>query len=533
MKRIIAVLILTLTLCSCAFSPLDDAAALTSQTEESRTETRETENTTSPTLPPDDAEISLPVYAEADIGELSYDPKECYALYEAEEGIMSGYCAKMSSRQGYSGSGYVTGASLPDSRLIIELEIDSPQHYDVTVCAASDSPVEGILYVDGVARGRISLKGSGEFEAVKFESIYLVPDEAAVSIEELSGECDIDFVLLENSKDIYSHDYSVSGELSNANSSEKTKKLYKYLCEIYGEAVLSGQQCQEGSNDEIDAVARITGRYPAIRFGELMSCTEGVDTGDAELAIAYAQSGGIVGYVWNWLQNGSCYAEKSGFSLEKAVTSHDAAHLSCDKLIEIAQSGGVSEECIKIVDGIDKAAEQLKKLKDKDIPVLFRPLPEAGNGDFWWSSDKQSYLWLYRLIYKRLTEYHGLDNLIWIWNAQDVGWYVGDEYCDIISLDIYDFSKKPWDNQSHITPMLRLYSLAQGKPLAISECNVLPGPANIVKDSAFWLYASVWSGEYVLSADGGISNEYMSDSEWILFYNCSCVIARDELEDFS
>lgn len=499
-------------------------------TTDSHTTATEAPPTTSEeTTPSPPVTEPLPVYGETDIGEVSYDPTECSTVYEAEDASLTGYAKLASFREGYSGSGYVSGISLPDSGMAVQLKIEAPQHYNITICAASDTPVEGVLYVDGLARGKLSISGSGKFEAVKYENIYLTPDEAVLSIQELSGECDIDFVLLESSASVYAHDYAASGKLSNMASSERTIKTYKYLCEMYGEAVFSGQQCSQGSNAEIDAIARVTGRYPAIRFGELMGYSEGFDTGDIELAIDYAKQGGLVGYVWNWMQNGSCYREKSGFKLENAVTTHEISKLSVDKLTELQASGGISCECLEIVKGIDLIAVQLKRLADENIPVIFRPLPEAGNGEFWWSADKDSYLWLYKLIYTRLTSYHMLNNIIWVWNAQDIDWYVGDEYCDIISLDIYDYSHGAWDNQSHINAMLRMSGLSADKPVAISECNVLPGPANIVKDDAYWLYASVWSGDYSLNQDGTLNEEYMLSTEWIMFYNCSEVLARDEL----
>ena len=71
--------------------------------------------------------------------------------------------------------------------------------------------------------------------------------------------------------------------------------------------------------------------------------------------------------------------------------------------------------------------------------------------------------------------------------------------------------------------------ISNDKPCAISECNVLPGPANIARDKAYWLYASVWSGEYAIDGDGGLFCGYISREEWILFYNCSQTTARDEL----
>lgn len=500
----------------------EDVVTEVSVVTEDVTETLPTEEAVTELTAPEE----LPVHAEALISEVTYNPSDCYAIYEAEEGTMTGYTVAMSSHDGYSGAGYVTGLSLPDSTLTVILEIPSAQHYDVTVCLSSDEPVEGVLYVDGLARGTFTTSGSGEFESIKFENIYLSPDTSSVTISELSGEVGLDFFLLENSEDLTELDYSVSGVLSNSGATDATTQLYKYLCEMYGESVLTAQQCSQGSNAEIYAVAAVTGKYPMIRLGELSGYSEGYDTGDIELAIDYHNDGGIVGYSWYWAMNGSCYLEDSGFVLSNAVTTHDVAHMSTEKLTELLETGGVSEECVALIEGIDLIAEQLSRLSDLDIPVLFRPLPEAGNGEFWWGEDLESYLWLYELIYERLTDYHMLDNIIWIWNAQDVNWYVGDEYCDIISLDVYDFSLGAWDNQSHVTALIRMMELSSDKPIAISECNVLPSPANLKKDNAYWLFASVFSGEYALTDENELCTDYISEQEWVLFYNCSETVTR-------
>lgn len=527
LKRLAAVVTALLVLSSCAGDSKVDSDVTSDDTQNDNqttvTEPEEPIVTTEQTL-------QLPTYNETDIGETVYNSESVCKLYEAEDGLLTGYGAVMSAREGYSGSGYATGISLPESELLIELDIPSAQHYNVTVCMASDAPVDGILYVDGLARGKIHINGTGEFEAVKYENIYLTPSSAAISVGDLSGECDIDFVLLEDSPAVYEHDYSLGGELCSKKASVKTALLYKYLCELYGETVLSAQFCTEGANKEIDSVAALTGKYPAIRFGELMGYSLGYDTGDIELAMDYYKAGGLIGYVWYWQQNGSCRFDESKFELNKAVTDHDAAHLSLEKLTEIEQSGGISNECLEIIKGIDLIAVQLKKLKDNDMPVIFRPLPEAGNGDYWWGQSCDDYLWLYKLIHTRLCEYHGLDNIIWVWNAQDVDWYVGDEFCDVMSLDIYDFSGGAWDNQSYVNAMLRLYKLSKNKPCAVSECNVLPSPANIVKDQAFWMYACVCAangtGE---DSSVGLVSDHISEAEWIMFYNCSAVTTRDKL----
>ena len=74
--------------------------------------------------------------------------------------------------------------------------------------------------------------------------------------------------------------------------------------------------------------------------------------------------------------------------------------------------------------------------------MLWRPLHEASNGDFWWGNDKEAYKWLWKLMYERQTKYHKLNNLIWVWSAQNADWYVGDEYCDVLSCDVYDDGNK-------------------------------------------------------------------------------------------
>lgn len=527
-RRLLAIFLAAAVLTGCATGAVNP----------SEEQTSDTSSTAAPTVTTDPEQTlqssvketqPLPIFAETDMGEMDFSPAECYKLYEAEDGELYGYAKEASLREGFSGRGYVSGASLPDSGVVMNMDIESSQHYSLTICAAADRSIDGAIYVDDVAVGSFSFEGVGSFEAVKIDNIYMPTGKTEIGIKDLSGECDIDFILLENARDIYNLDYSVSGELCSKASSEKTAKTFKYLCELYGDVLISSQQCSQGSNTEIDAIAAVTGKYPAIRFGELMGYSAGVDTGDIELAIEYANNGGLIGYVWNWMKNGSCYLDKSGFDIKKVMTDHDAAKFSPERIEELASNGGITAECAETIREIDLIAEQLKRLSEEGIPVIFRPLPEAGNGSFWWGADRESYLKLYRLIYDRLTAYHRLNNIIWVWNAQNLDWYVGDDYCDIISLDIYDYSNSQWDNQSYISAMLRLNALSGEKPLAISECNVLPAPANIAKDNAYWLYASLWSGDCATDETGELSERYISRAEWIVFYNCSNVVTRDRL----
>ena len=77
----------------------------------------------------------------------------------------------------------------------------------------------------------------------------------------------------------------------------------------------------------------------------------------------------------------------------------------------------------QVDDGIDLVAAELKKLSDAGVTVLWRPLHEAsgnnGDGWFWWgrarsdgASQAQAYVQLWRHMYDRLANLHGLHNLI-------------------------------------------------------------------------------------------------------------------------
>lgn len=446
------------------------------------------------------------------------------ALFEIESGMLGADGAIGDAREGYSGSGYVT-ANGRNAAVTVLIDIPAPNHYNITIRSAADNPAAGKFWCDGVFSDKeISVSGTGEYETVLYSNIYFPAGASSLTFGGFSGAVDLDCVFIELSDDVSSLGYNVAGELSNLNASDSAKALYKYITDNYGKAVLSGQQCSQGSNAEIEAIANAVGRYPAIRFGELSGYSSGVDTGDIELAIEWAHSGGIVGYSWYFALNGSL----EQFDLSKAVTDLDIASMDGGALTQRFSDGDITAETLLMIDGIDLVAAQLKRLQDEDIPVLLRPLPEAGNGVFWWGKDPASYLWLYKLLYERLDFFHGLDNIIWVWNGQNLSFYVGDDMCDIVSLDLY-YPEGQEPTQSGINFMLAAREFTSSKPIALSECGALPSPDAISMDRCYWSYASVWSGDYAVT-DGGLSEKYLAKGAWNNFYSSDIVITRDEIE---
>lgn len=454
---------------------------------------------------------------------------------EAETGSVSGKAKVKSDRKGYKGKGYVTNISAEEdwSR---EIELTDSQYYDLTITVASDVPCVNGIAVNGKKLQDFSASGSGKFEKVTFKNIYIEKGKTAISIIPVDGGLDVDCLTLTASEDISKLDLTISKPaLSNKDSDYNAKALYQYLCESYGKHVLLGQHDTIGTSAETDMIYKTTGKYPAIRFGDLMLATEKDSiTTDTEMNIAmdWASKDGIVGYMWHWAapdDKREYYADQTDFDIKKAVTKENIAELSLEDIKKLQKDGKVSKECVAVVQDIDTVSEKLSTLRDEGIAVLWRPLHEASNGDFWWGNDKEAYKWLWKLMYERQTKYHKLNNLIWVWSAQNADWYVGDKYCDVLSCDVYDDCNK--DAQVNI--MLFLQSISKNKPIAMSECGSFPDIQSIADEKAMWAFIGQWGGNYLMTDDGKLAEENNTAAELIKMYNNNLTLTRDKLPDFT
>ena len=454
---------------------------------------------------------------------------------EAETGSVSGKAKVKSDRKGYKSKGYVTNISAEEdwSR---EIELTDSQYYDLTITVASDVPCVNGIAVNGKKLQDFSASGSGKFEKVTFKNIYIEKGKTAISVIPVDGGLDVDCLTLTASEDISKLDLTISKPaLSNKDSDYNAKALYQYLCESYGKQVLLGQHDTIGTSAETDMIYKTTGKYPAIRFGDLMLATEKDSiTTDTEMNIAkdWASKDGIVGYMWHWAapdDKREYYADQTDFDIKKAVTKENIAQLSLEDIKKLQKDGKVSEECVAVVQDIDTVSEKLSTLRDEGIAVLWRPLHEASNGDFWWGNDKEAYKWLWKLMYERQTKYHKLNNLIWVWSAQNADWYVGDEYCDVLSCDVYDDGNK--DAQVNI--MLFLQSISKNKPIAMSECGSFPDIPSIADEKAMWAFIGQWGGNYLMTDDGKLAEENNTAAELIKMYNNNITLTRDKLPDFT
>jgi mannan endo-1,4-beta-mannosidase len=227
--------------------------------------------------------------------------------------------------------------------------------------------------------------------------------------------------------------HDINPTLVNEEANVDAIALYDYLQSIYGKKILSGQQDLSWA----DYVEEQTGKRPALVSVDLMDYSPsrveyGTSATTIEDAIAHHEAGGIVSVLWHWNAPTGLYNTEenpwwSGFYTR-----------ATDFNVETALADETNANYTLIVRDIDAIAAQLKRLEVAGVPVLFRPLHEAEGGWFWWGAqgpEPAKKLW--DLVYDRLTEYHALNNLIWVWNSIEEAWYPGDETVDILSVDNY------------------------------------------------------------------------------------------------
>ncbi len=299
------------------------------------------------------------------------------------------------------------------------------------------------------------------------------------------------------------------------NPSAEARRLLSYLQSIQGKRVLAGHHVMYGSMKDRDLafIVGTTGKFPAlIEFeGGIFARKYHEDYNSVQRqlvsdAVAYWNAGGVVAICWHWgnpLKPRNTYENtKVEFDLEAALTE------------------GTPEHAAMLKD-LDVTAQMLKELRDAHVPVLWRPLHEICGGWFWWGmqgKEKAQELW--KFIFEYYTQHHQLDNLIWVYSASQemrTDWFPGPQYADVIGVDIYRQGQ-----QDERQGFDRMNSIAENKPVALSECDIIPDP-DVMKQRGFlWNWVTTWHSRYLRKNPPDVLKS---------FYQHELVITRDELPD--
>lgn len=277
----------------------------------------------------------------------------------------------------------------------------------------------------------------------------------------------------------------------NPDASPEAKQLLEYIYSISGKHILTGQHCAPliGST-RLSVVHRMAGQYPAI-FGQDFGFSypgywDGINYRQriVDEAIKRHHEGFIITLMWHAVRP----TEDEPVQFRESVQ----GDLTDEEWKDLITPGTLINERWK--SQVDVIAWFLKQLRYADVPVLWRPYHEMNGDWFWWGKKEgeNGYKKLWRMMYDRLVNFHGLNNLIWVYNTNEFKngvnphntHFPGDDVVDIIATDVYSegFNKVNYD---------QILELAGDRPIALGEVGQLPDLAKI-KEQPRWTWFMQW-----------------------------------------
>ena len=362
------------------------------------------------------------------------------------------------------------------------------------------------------------------------------------------GYAEIDTITI--SEPVFPDFTQMNTTLSDPKATPEAKKLMEYLGSVYGRKIISGQQeIYGGGNNgdmelEFEFLYKTTGKYPAIRGFDFMNYNPlyGWDDQTTERVIEWVNGrGGIATASWhiNIPLDFDSYTIGDRLDWQKCTYAVQSTYKTENTVVKGTKENDYFNEAIKDL------AEQLQRLQDKNIPIIFRPLHEAegnqntdGSGAwFWWGkAGAKVYVQIWKYLYEKLTVEYDLHNIIWeqnlyTWSPDSVQWYAGDDCVDIVGYDKYNTVYNRHDGKTNgpnldaeTTIFYTLVNFVNNKKMvAMAENDSIPSLDNLVVEKSAWLYFCPWYGEFIL-------DKSKNDPEDLnVLYNSDYCVTLDEL----
>lgn len=351
----------------------------------------------------------------------------------------------------------------------------------------------------------------------------VVPKNAVASAENVILKEDITISFSTKASAVY------TTELITPNSSVQAQKVFRFLKDNYEKKIVSGTMANVAWNvNEAEWVHSHTGKYPALNCFDFIhhpfsSPSSWIDYSNTLVVEDWWNNNGLVAAMWHWnVPKDISVSNPSEFAFYTKDTSFDVSKISDPN----------SPEYKLMLKDIDIISGYLKLLQQKNIPVIWRPLHEAAGAWFWWGAKGAGpckALW--KLMFDRMTNYHKLNNLIWVWTSEnnDPDWYPGDAYVDIIGRDLYNKN-----GTEALREFNKLKTDYPNKMIALSECGAVPAINLQWTSGATWSWFMPWY-DYQRTNDpqeadfSETTHQHADITWWKAAFAADYVISRDKM----
>lgn len=288
----------------------------------------------------------------------------------------------------------------------------------------------------------------------------------------------------------------------NKNITPNAQALLNELSDLVGKSIITGQHTQTIAMEEIAYINQVTGKSPKLRGFELLAYSPNINYEDAskeclteiyenqntiEVALKWAmEEKGILTFSFHWFspiggKDKSFYAKNTDF---------DASNILLPN----------SEERKAFFHDMDAIVKLLLPFAEKDIPILWRPFHESDGDWFWWGAKGPRVAKkLYKLMYDYYTNTYHLNNLIWVWNCRQKEGYPGDNYVDVISVDIYLQEYEKTDYSKEYFELIK--ETTDKKVAALAEVGYIPDIELLEASHIPWAYYMTWSKEFCIGEE--------------------------------
>ena len=452
--------------------------------------------------------------------------------YEAESATLTGGSGIVNSAS-VSGTGYV---DMKEGNIAFEnVTAESAGKYQLTIHYKAGEFKSNYIKVNGSTAATVDFNattGWGDVSTV----VTLKAGANNIAIEKFWGWISVDYIDVSPYQSVA---FNLSAKPVTPNATESAVKLYSFLVENFGKKTISGIMTGDMSNytkgadfkthDDVKDIYTRSGKFPALvgldfLFATGPKASESWYMEYTEKGISLVKDlwnkGGIPAFSWHWKDP---LDEKDAFYIKSAAGSNEYTDFDFKTAFKSGTTEWNTESAAYkgIIADIDHIAEYFLELQKAGVAAIFRPLHEAGGLWFWWSINSgKEFAALYRLVFDRMVKEKGVRNLIWVYNPESKvvsDWDPGEEYYDVISIDIYNND----NDYSSNSGAFEKFKTATGakKIIALTENGPIPDVKNMHDDEAVWSWwmpwYSTWSGKWPGQTANSVWKSNMADARVI------------------